>query len=329
MTEPPKPFRLFAVKSQRVPASVTDDHGHDVTARVAALDRDAPDDFRREPIRGYAVTHELDIDIGAVPARPLLLLTAWTDYAFSSDNVAAHQAGLSLSPPALQVRDADGQWRTALPDIGIPVGRPQTLVVDLAPVLRPREHVVRLVTNMRIYWDRIAVGSAVASDAFPRTPMPMTGAGLAERGFSFEVRPGGREPAGYDYDRVTQESPWKTMAGRYTRLGDVMPLLARSDDMFVIGKPGDEVALTFGAPRAALPRGWRRTFLLLADGFSKEMDINSASPDRTGPLPFHRMTRYPYGPDERYPDTPAHQQYRAQYNTRVVARPLPSLSGSR
>ena len=38
----------------------------------------------------------------------LLLLTGWTDYAFSSDNVAAHQAGLPLDPPSLQVRDADG-----------------------------------------------------------------------------------------------------------------------------------------------------------------------------------------------------------------------------
>ena len=53
----------------------------------------------------------------------MLLLTGWTDYAFSSDNVAAHQAGLSLSSPSLQVKDADGTWRTAIADIGIP-GRP-------------------------------------------------------------------------------------------------------------------------------------------------------------------------------------------------------------
>ena len=50
--------------------------------------------------------------------------------------------------------------------------------------------------------------------------------------------------------------------------------------MFVIAKPGDEIALAFDAPRLPpLPDGWTRTFLLLADGFSKEMDINSASPD--------------------------------------------------
>jgi hypothetical protein len=85
-------------------------------------------------IRGYAARHDLRIDLGSVPSKPVLLLTGWTDYAFSSDNVA-HQGGLSLSPPELDVRGG-WPWRPAITDIGIPVGRPQTIVVDLAPVLR-------------------------------------------------------------------------------------------------------------------------------------------------------------------------------------------------
>ena len=116
------------------------------------------------------------------------------------------------------------------------------------------------------------------------------------------------------------------MPGRYTREGDVRPLLTRSDDMFVIAKPGDEIAIAFDAAAAgSLPDGWTRTFLLLADGFSKEMDINSASPDEVEPLPFHAMTAYPYRPPEHYPDTPEYQQYRAAYNTRVVVRAVPSI----
>ena len=35
----------------------------------------------------------------------VLLLTGWTDYAWSSDNVAAAQAGKSMMLPALQVKD--------------------------------------------------------------------------------------------------------------------------------------------------------------------------------------------------------------------------------
>jgi hypothetical protein len=50
------------------------------------------------------------------------------------------------------------------------------------------------------------------------------------------------------------------------------------------------------------------------------MDINSASPDRVEPLPFHGMTGYPYDSSEKYPDSAAHRNYRARYNTRPVAR---------
>ena len=104
------------------------------------------------------------------------------------------------------------------------------------------------------------------------------------------------------------------------------PLLSAIDDQFVISAPGDEIALSFdGRIAAALPAGWTRTFLLYADGFSKEMNLHSSSPDRLEPLPFHGMSQYPYPLPERYPATPAHDRYRATYNTRIVGGPIPSL----
>ena len=328
MTHPPKPFRLFAVRDERVPRRVTDDHGHDVTDRIARVDRRYPDDFPLLTIRGYAAEHTLTIDLGAAHEPTLLLLTAWTDYAFSSDNVAAHQAGLSLTSPSLQIKNSAGTWRTAIADIGIPVGRPQTMVVDLARHLRPGEHEVRIVTNMRIYWDQILVATAAPADEWRTTRMDPAAAVLRSRGFSAIVQPDDKEPESYDYERVSAASPWKAMPGRYTREGEVRELLVRSDDMFVIAKPGDEIALSFDAGAARPPPvGWTRTFLLMADGFSKEMDINSASPDAVEPLPFHRMTRYPYAGPEHYPDTAAYRAYRDTYNTRVVVKPLPSLDG--
>jgi hypothetical protein len=39
---------------------------------------------------------------------------------------------------------------------------------------------------------------------------------------------------------------------------------------------------------------------------------------RVDPLPFHGMSRYPYGPAEHYPDNEATRAYRKGYNTRVV-----------
>jgi hypothetical protein len=229
------------------------------------------------------------------------------------------------------VRDRSGAWRTAIADIGFPVGRPQTIVVDLSNVWRSSSRQVRIRTNMRIYWDQMLVAAENRAASGPGQKLRIgrldpVSADLHWRGFSEEVSPDGREPFGYDYDRVTRGSPWKVMAGRYTREGDVRTLLEHTEDMFVISRPGDVIALSFDA--SGLPRlreGWSRTFLLYANGYSKEMNPRSARPDTVGPLPFHRMTRYPYGADEHYPRTKAHLEYLERYNTRVVTKPLPSV----
>jgi len=330
---PPFPaFELYAAADVRPVARALDDRGRDVTARLAATDRQFVDDLPLERIRGYAKPHTLTLDLG--PARsgeagggPLLLLTGWTDYAFSTDNVAASQAGLPLDPPSLQVKDASGQWRTAIAEIGIPVGRPQTVVVDLSRVrFTGGSREVRIATSMRVYWDRAQVATR-DRQARPRTTvLDPVRADLAWRGFSAEVTPDGREPYGYDYAHVSTVVPWKLMPGRYTREGDVRALLRAADDFFVVSRPGDALSLAFDAAALpALPAGWTRTFLLHSVGYSKEMDQHSASPDQAAPLPFRTMTRYPYAAPERYPDTPAHRAYQERWNTRVVGRPLPPL----
>ncbi len=255
-----------------------------------------------------------------------MLLTGWTDYAWSSDNVAASQAGQAMKLPALQVKDAKGKWHTVIADIGIPVGRPQTVVVDLTGKFLSASREVRIVTSMRIYWDQVLVDTSAGQSEQVITRLDPVTSALRWRGFSREASADGREPFGYDYDQVSYVSPWKVMTGRYTREGDVLELLLKSDDMFVISLPGDEISVSFDA--SALPplaAGWKRTFLLYADGYSKEMDINSASPDQVGPLPFHGMTKYPYAWPEKYPLTKARQAYLEKYNTRVVKSPVPAI----
>jgi hypothetical protein len=85
------------------------------------------------------------------------------------------------------------------------------------------------------------------------------------------------------------------------------------------------MAIDFDASLPALEEGWTRTFLLVADGYSKEMDINSATPDHVGPLPFHAMSAYPYPSTERYPDTPEHRRYHDVFNTRMIRKSIPTL----
>jgi Tfp pilus assembly protein PilF len=326
MVATPRPFKLFATYNARPPVTATDEHGHDVLAKISKTDRQYPDDFRVAKIRGYADEHFVTLDLGE-SAGDVLLMTAWTDYAFSSDNVAAHQSGMSLKPPSLQVKDALGRWTTVIENIGIPVGRPQTVPVDLRGKFLSGSREVRIVTNMRIYWDQILVATSVRGIAPVRmTRLDPSGARLWWRGFSSEATPDGREPFSYDYDRVTTQSPWKVMPGRYTREGDVRELVKRVDDIFVISRPGDEIAITFDATKLPpLPKNWKRTFLFYADGFSKEMDINSAVPDHVLPLPFHRMKSYPYAADERYPMTRARREYIKRYNTRVVREEVESI----
>lgn len=288
LTSPTPPHIFYAVRSRREVLSASDDRGRDVRGAVASIDRRAPDGFPLERIRGYARTHALTIRVD--DRADVLLLTGWTDYAFSADNVAAYQQGLHLSPPELQVRGADGRWKTAIRDIGFPAGRPQTLVVDLRPPGTRGRHEFRIVTNMRVYWDRIAAGTLVDMK-LDRRRLDVRMASLAWRGFSAEST--ATEPFEYDYSRVSKVSPWKTMTGRYTAEGDVRPLLAEVDDEFVIARPGDDISLAFDATTLPpLAPGQARTFLLYANGFSKEMDLQSASPDTVDPLPSHNLAAH-------------------------------------
>ena len=234
-----------------------------------------------------------------------------------------------MKPPELQVKDREGRWKTAIPDIGIPVGRPQTVAVDLTGKFLSRSSEVRIVTNMRIYWDQILVDTSSGDFPAQLTRLNPLTAELHWRGFSAEVTPDGREPFGYDYDKVSAVSPWKTFAGHYTREGDVKELVNQTDDMFVVSMPGDEIAVSFDARALPpLPKGWKRTFLFYADGFSKEMDINSASPDTVEPFPFHGMSGYPYKATESYPMTAAREDYLKRYNTRVVRSQLSRLESA-
>ncbi|HKS11329.1 MAG TPA: FG-GAP-like repeat-containing protein [Pyrinomonadaceae bacterium] len=327
LTAPPPQFKLYTTRDAKPPQSAVDDHGHDVLDRILRIDREYPDDFKLHNIRGFADEHSLTLTLQ--PGKSTrLLLTGWTDYAWSSDNLAASQSGKSLSLPALQVKDKQGQWKTVIENIGIPVGRPQTIVADLTGKFLSASREVRIVTNMRIYWDQILVDTSDGNAATRLTRLSPTVADLRWRGFSREYSPNGREPMTYDYSQVSFTSPWKVMTGRYTREGDVRELLSATDDIFVISRPGDELILSFDARKLPpLPKGWKHTFLLYADGFSKEMDINSASPDQIGPLPFHGMSKYPYSWPERYPLTLKRQRYLETYNTRIVTSQVDRIAG--
>jgi hypothetical protein len=247
--------------------------------------------------------------------RTLLLLTGWTDYAFSSDNLAASQSGKSQFLPKLQVKNKQGEWQTVIESIGISIGRPQTIVVDLTGKFLTDSREVRIVTNFKTLWDKIEVDTSAQISNLKTTEIKPTQANLRERGFSPEILTNGMIST--DYDTTINDGRWKFFAGKFTRFGDVKPLIETVDDTFIISKTGDELILSFDA-LPELPKGKKYTFLLYADGYSKEMDINSGSPEAVFPLPFKGMTKYPYSTDEKYPMTAEKLKIYDEYNTRIV-----------
>ena len=240
------------------------------------------------------------------------------DYADSSSNLAAAQAGATLRPPYLEVGDRRGNFRMGLEQMGFPAGLPKTMLVDLEGLVGPERPVVRITTSMRLYWDQIRVAERRDDVELTVTELSPSSAELRFTGYPAPFDPDGRLPRLYTYDRILERELWGTHEGRYTNYGPVGPLLESVDDQYVITHHGDELRLTFDeASLPSLPDGSGRTFLARADGFGKDMDLNSARPHRVAPLPFHSMTSYPYPDSEAFPGGELHERFNQRYVGRV------------
>ena len=327
---PYQDFRLISTSNTRPPVAAINGTGQNILPSITRIDRIYPTVPGNFPFKGYAQVHEIVLDLGPVsPERTFLLMHAWIDYADSTSNLAASQARLKLIPPYLQVQDAQGKWTTVVERMGFPAGLPKTMTVDLSGRFLSPSRKVRIVTNMRIFWDQIVVESGAQRRDYRIRRLPPSEANLRFRGFPEFVSPDGRDPKLYDYDRIKRVAQWKAHIGGYTRWGDVLPLLSRRDDMFVITRSGDEIEALFDVTQLpSLPPGWVRDYLVYVDGFGKDMDLNSARPDYIGPLPFHGMSAYPYPEDEHYPDDELHRRYLKEWNTRTVDQWAPVLEAS-
>jgi hypothetical protein len=329
---PPFPeFRLFGAETRVYPLHARDDHGHDIRSALVARDQRYPDAFTRD-YAGVADLHVLDLDFGRVAPdnRAALILNGWVDWADGSTFLGASQEsprGLIL--PSLQVKNAAGMWTTVIEDMGMPAGKPKTIAVDLTGAFLSPSREVRIVTSVCVYWDEIFLIESVQTPAHVMTRLDATSADLRYRGFSTPtIHPERKQPERFDYARVLPLSMWNPTPGHYTTYGDVTPLVTSVDDRLVIMGSGDELRLRFQASSLpALPRGWRRDFLLLVDGWAKDADANTAFSQSVEPLPFHGMSAYPYSPQEHFPDDVEHREYQARYNTRPALRLLRPLHG--
>ncbi len=320
---PPGPASLtiHQVAGARLPAAATDGDGTDLLPQLREQDDVHVSNLTPTRFQGVVEPHDLILDLGdfAESDAVTLYLNGWIFPTDASINVAMSQSRRdSVFAPYLEVIGAGGEWTRAIDDLGFPAGKKKTVIADLTGMFPTPDHRVRIRTNMQIYWDRVFFSVGSPTQELKMTAMEPASADLHFRGFSREYRKGGRYgPHWFDYAKVSTEPRWLALEGAFTRFGDVLPLLLASDDRYVVMGPGDEATIAFDARRLPpLPPGWRRDFLLYSVGWVKDADLNTATGNSVDPLPFHDMSRYPYGPDEAYPDDEDHRSFLGEYQTR-------------
>jgi tetratricopeptide (TPR) repeat protein len=321
LSEPPfAQEKMIASSSAHPLAGAWDDQGADVLSLLRERDHSYVKDFTNLPFAGFANKHQLTLDIGSwASERPLrLLLHGFIEYFSASSMYSAWQAGLSPLPPSIEAKFPDGSWHKIVDDMGFPAGLPRTVVVDLTGKLPAGVTLLRITTNLQIYWDQILVDNGSETTTQVRqTELPIVSAQLAFRGYPQQLDGTTAGDLTYDYQHMSSTGPFIPHRGAYTRYGDVTPLLRAADDEYVIFGTGEDMDLEFsGTMLSVLPQGWTRDFFFYANGFVKDMDFYEASPFLVGALPFHQMSTYPYPDSEHYPSDSSHTAYQLEWNTR-------------
>ncbi|NUO78632.1 VCBS repeat-containing protein [candidate division KSB1 bacterium] len=322
-TPPPySALRVYAVADKRLPVSAHDEKGNDLLAMIARADGEYISNLIPGKYQGLTAPHDLILDLGegAQADSIFLFLYGWIFPTDASINVNLAQASAERAvPPCLQVVDDKGEWKTVLESLGFPKGKNKMMVFDLSGKFLSKDRRIRIRTNMQIYWDHIFYATSVAASALQITDLKIASADLHYRGFSEVTRATPYSPHLPDYHTVTTAQKWRDLTGSYTRYGEVLPLLLEADSKYVIMNAGDEMTLTFAAtPRAELPAGWKRDFIMYNDGWVKDGDLNTAHGQTVEPLPFQEMAAYPYSAQESYPQDEEHRVFLKQFQTRQV-----------
>ncbi|HTT33581.1 MAG TPA: CRTAC1 family protein, partial [Methylomirabilota bacterium] len=327
VSAPPFPeFRVIASKDAHPPAGAWDDHGHDVLSLIAKADRKYVTDFEDLPFVGFAKLHWLELDLGAWDAqKPLrLIIDGYTDYFTATSMYAADQAGIKVIGPYVEAQDAQGKWMRVVEDMGFPAGLERTMIADLSGKLPAGTRRIRIVSNLKIYWDAIRIEQTPETDAIHVSQVPLAKAALDFLGYPREIRLQPASDTTYSFTQRSMTGPYARAAGNYTRYGDVYDLLRDSDDRFVVFGSGEGVKLDFDPKNLpVLPAGWLRDYFFYADGFEKDLDFYAAHAFTVEPLPRHTLLPYPYPEGKDYPGDAEHLKYQLEYNTRTRSDRMP------
>jgi len=210
--------------------------------------------------------------------------------------------GTQITPaPYMEIKAANGTWVRAPQDRQVPIpsdSNPRTFVVDLTGLF-PKgisDYQIRITNVWNVTYDYIGIDTSTQQNITVQKISPT----------------------------ATLSQFWdtnSTSSGNFTRYGDVTALLHNADDMYVIGRQGDQVSLEFPTANLTAPApGMVRDYFLFVACWFKDPPGNwgygfSYTVD---PLPFMDMSGFPYTTGESYPYDAAHLVYLKEYNTRVI-----------
>ena len=310
--------RVVASKGARLPVGAWDGEGRDAMDALKSRDHKFASGFTPTPYDGFANLHALTLDLGSLDAQsPLrLLMTGYVNYFSATSLYAAWQAGIKPIAPYVEAEMPNGEWRRVTEEAGFPAGMERTIVVDLTGRIPAGVRRIRLMTNLEIFWDNVLIDRSGDAEARAQE-VPLAAATLHFRGYPKQIEGASSGDLDYDYNRVSLTGPFQHQRGNYTRMGDVTELIKGIDDRYAIFGSGEEIAADFDAAKLpALPAHWKRDYFFYANGFVKDMDWWDAAPFTVAPLPFHNMSAYPYGAQEKFPDDANALKYQLDWNTR-------------
>ncbi|MFZ3373719.1 MAG: cytochrome c3 family protein, partial [Desulfitobacteriaceae bacterium] len=246
-------------------------------------------------------------DLGDLTGAPeiKLVMSGWTEYATRDERAQWFKSGTKSAKRIMEVQDANGKWVEVMSGLPFIPGLTKTVVYDLTGKfpLGVKNYKVRMRGWYRTHIDYVAVDTSKTEDV-KITELKPSKADLSFKGIAKSLR----DPyPRYSYDEIVKLTP-KTHIGNFTKFGNVRPLLGKSDDMYVIMDSGDELALEFD--EIPLQLGMARTYVIYTDGYFQEVT------GKVEPMPFHAMSKYPYGAEEKYPADSEHQKYLKEWNTR-------------
>ena len=304
--DPPHPVErpVHWVSDRRAPIAARNLQGRDLRAELASMDEQRVDDLVLTRHQGVAEPHALELDFTDLPpsgARKLVL-GGWIFPTDTTINIALSQDSRSGPRPVqLEVR-RDGKWTLVDDNLGLPMGKSKTMIVDLAAHLSSEELQqedlgLRVLTSMQIYWNHVSLvvnGNEVAEGRGVEWHVlgPLV-ADLHYRGFSAQQDRSPSQPHRFDYDRVDVAPRFRDLEGHYTAYGDVRQRLESTEDGLVIMNAGDELTVVYPAPDP--PPGRVRTFVLFSDGWVKDADLHTRYSQTVEPLPHHGMASYGRG----------------------------------